>query len=92
MLYVINPECVLHWQTWGDEHVVFDESSGQTHQLDSLRAFVLNALETGGRTVEMLLEDLVASTSTADLSNLSSVLITVLTELGSRGLVEAIAR
>ena len=35
----------LHWVSWDDEHVVFDEGSGNTHLLDFLTAEVLKVLE-----------------------------------------------
>jgi PqqD family protein of HPr-rel-A system len=35
----------LHWKSWDDEFVVFDEGSGDTHLLDPLAAEVLKALE-----------------------------------------------
>jgi PqqD family protein of HPr-rel-A system len=35
----------LHWVSWDDEYVVFDEGSGNTHLLDFLTAEVLKALE-----------------------------------------------
>ena len=35
----------LHWISWDDECVVFDEGSGDTHLLDFLTAEVLKVLE-----------------------------------------------
>jgi PqqD family protein of HPr-rel-A system len=35
----------LHWKSWDDEFVVFDEGSGDTHLLDPLAAEVLKTLE-----------------------------------------------
>jgi len=35
----------LHWISWDDEYVIFDEGSGDTHLLDLMTAEVLRALE-----------------------------------------------
>lgn len=41
----LNPGCTLHWQSWGDEHVVYCADSGDTHLLDAITAQVLRCLE-----------------------------------------------
>lgn len=35
----------LHWRRWGDEFVLFDVGSGQTHQLPPITAAALMMLE-----------------------------------------------
>lgn len=45
--YRLHSVLSLHWAGWNDEYVVFDESSGQTHQLDAVRAYVLHLLSDG---------------------------------------------
>lgn len=42
------------WASWDDEYVVFDEASGQTHQLDPIKAFVLDVLTDGPMDVASL--------------------------------------
>ncbi|MFQ5958848.1 MAG: HPr-rel-A system PqqD family peptide chaperone [Alphaproteobacteria bacterium] len=49
------PEGVrLLWKTWGDEVVVFNTSSGQTHLLDPLSGAVLESIEASPMTVAQL--------------------------------------
>ena len=43
-LYRLNPICKLYWVCWGDDFVVFDESSGQTHYLGVAQALILDML------------------------------------------------
>lgn len=45
-IQLCRPSSLL-WSSWGDEFVVFDEASGQTHLLDPIKAFVLDALMEG---------------------------------------------
>lgn len=42
--YGLLSNASLQWAGWNDEYVVFDEASGQTHQLDAVRAYVLHLL------------------------------------------------
>ena len=39
------PLVEFHWRRWGDEWLVFDRGSGQTHRLDTLTALSLMVLE-----------------------------------------------
>jgi PqqD family protein of HPr-rel-A system len=41
----LNPLSELSWRCLDDEWVVFDAGSGQTHQLDAVRAAVLTTIE-----------------------------------------------
>lgn len=88
MVYSVNPACVLHWVSFNDEYVVFDETSGQTFQLDLLRAFVLNFLGTECCSFEAILTEASAVSSVEDIPTLSELLKTVLNELCVHGLVE----
>jgi len=91
MFYIVNLKCVLHWVSWNDEYVVFDESSGQTHLLDPLRAFVLNFLSAGCYPFEVVLTELTAIPALADSLRLSELLKAILSEFGALGLVEVTA-
>jgi len=88
VFYGVNPKCVLHWVSWDDEYVVFDESSGQTHQLDSVRAFVLNFLGADAHSFEAILTELATVPVLADVPQLLELLKTILNELSTHGLVE----
>ena len=88
-VFRLNPVVCLHWVGWDDEFVVFEETSGQTHQLDTLRAFVLNAATDGSVQSESLLADL-ASVMPDELNDLSSELLnSILEEFESVGLLES---
>ena len=52
--------CRLHWISWDDEYVVFDEGSGDTHLLDVLAAEVLKVLEQSPRYEQALTERVLA--------------------------------
>ena len=54
--YRIRPSTHLHWAGWDGEFVVFNEGSGQTHQLDPLRALVLDLLQESPRTWQETLD------------------------------------
>ena len=52
--------CRLHWISWDDEYVVFDEGSGDTHLLDFLASEVLKVLEQSSGSEQALVERVVA--------------------------------
>jgi len=58
--YWLNPVARLYWAGWDNEYVVFEETSGQTHELDPLRALVLNAAIGGPIHAASVLADLAA--------------------------------
>jgi len=43
----LNPKSALHFRRWGNEWVVFDVASGQTHEMDSISAVMLMHCEKG---------------------------------------------
>lgn len=43
----LNPLVELHWRQFGDDWVVFEALSGQTHQMAGVTAAVLMCYETG---------------------------------------------
>lgn len=49
----LNPAIQLHWRLLGDEWLLFEALSGQTHHLGSLHAAVLMAFE-GGMKLSMV--------------------------------------
>lgn len=40
-MWRLNPKSALHYRRWGDQWVVFDAGSGQTHEIDSITAVAL---------------------------------------------------
>jgi len=88
----INDAVRLHWHDCDDDFLVFDETSGQTHQLDPVRAFVLNAFSVGPLDFETLLDDLSGALAPNQPANLATTLRDVLHEFESCGLIEATAQ
>ena len=89
--YRSNSAPYLHWAAWNDEYVVFDEASGQTHQLDAVRAYILHLLSDRPQTLLDVVHAL------AELSAVPTKLVTravvsaILGEFETCGLAEAIA-
>lgn len=78
----------LYWQCWNDEYIVFDETSGHTHQLDPVRAFVLNLLSPSPQTFEAILVELSSVPVLADEHQLPEHLLAILSEFNTLGLVD----
>lgn len=87
----LNPVAQLHWVGWEDEYVVFEESSGETHQLDAFRAFVLNSAIEGPIQVEGLLADMVSAMPVEDRQTTAQALQSVVEELETVGLLERVS-
>lgn len=81
----------LHWVRWDDEYVVFEEASGQTHQLDAVRAFILNILAVEPLQYEVILEELIGIPALTEEPQLDGLLNNILNEFSTRGLVEVTA-
>ena len=79
---------MLHWHALVDEYVVFDEASGQTHQLDPIRAFVLNALQEEQLSAGAIEEELRLSITPDGSIDVHALTLDILSEFVSRGLVE----
>ncbi|WP_367846798.1 HPr-rel-A system PqqD family peptide chaperone [Rhodoferax sp. WC2427] len=78
----------MHWASWDDAYVVFDEGSGQTHQMDSVRAFVLDRLCEGVQSTDKLAAELASIPALADTSGLAALVETILDEFCGHGLAE----
>ncbi len=78
----------MHWAAWADEYVVFDEGSGQTHQMDSVRAFVLDRLCDGLQSPGSLASELASIPTLADTPELTKLVKTILDEFCVNGLAE----
>ena len=50
----------LKWRVWSDEHVVYDDGSGDTHLLDAEAAAVLRRLTEGPASASELAAELAA--------------------------------
>lgn len=94
--FQICPISSFHWASWDDEYVVFDEASGQTHLLDPVKAYVLDALSDGPASVESLAPTLLgalAYPAEADphRSNPHELIAGALEQLERSHLVEAVS-
>ena len=80
----------MHWATWDDEYVIFDEGSGQTHHVDAVRAFVVNRVLDGECSATNLVDVLANIPHLANSFNVEELVENILNELCSHGLVEAV--
>lgn len=88
--YSLHSAANLHWAVWNDEYVVFDEASGQTHQLDAVRAYVLHLLSEGSQSFSKLAVALSQLSVFPAKPATNGVLSAVLGEFETSGLVEVI--
>ena len=77
----------LHWKRWGDEWVVFNSSSGQTHKLDRLSAILLLNCEDSEIAVPELLALVAEQAGTANDANLAVVVTRIVEQCESLGLL-----
>jgi PqqD family protein of HPr-rel-A system len=87
----IRPSASLYWAGWDDEYVVFDETSGQTHQLDPLRAYVLNTLTASPQSRRELMDDLQTALGESQTSEVVESLGAVLDDFDRHGLIDRIS-
>ncbi len=91
ILYRLNPAVSLHWAHWGSEHVVFDETSGQTHLMEPLRALVLDLLGDGSQSFDAILTNIAATAGLESSQSPTDLVAPILEELEVAGLVEALS-
>ena len=82
----------LCWESWGDQHAVFDSLSGETHLLPDLTARVLRNLNDHGSTPGELAEAICVDTGEpADTVTVEDI-ARLMQQLEAVGLVEKSAR
>ena len=86
----ITGGCRLHWRAWGEESIVYDAASGDTHLLDPLSAEVLKALERSSMATAQLAELLGARLESVPEGELSSHISALLPRLHDLGLIESV--
>ena len=89
--YCLQSVSSLHWAGWNDEYVVFDEASGQTHQLDAVRGYVLHLLSDGPQRYSDIVQELAALPGFPKESAAHDILAVIFSEFETCGLVEVIA-
>ncbi len=90
MSYRQRASTCLHWTCWNDEYVVFDETSGQTNQLDAVRAYVLYLLSESIQTHDSVLQEFSKIPTLAELHNQSVLLTEIFDEFVAAGLAETV--
>jgi PqqD family protein of HPr-rel-A system len=90
--YCLRSSGSLHWGAWNDEYVVFDEASGQTHQLDAVRAYVLHLLSEAPKSFSGVSQSLAALPAFPCDSLTNEILAAVFAEFETCGLVEVSAQ
>lgn len=78
----------FHWASWGDEYVVFDEVSGQTHLLDPVKAYILEVLSDGPAGVSNLSHALAQMLAPSADANQLDVIVGALEQLERAQLIE----
>ena len=88
--YRLRSSTRLHWTCWNDEYVVFDETSGQTNQLDAVRAYVLHLLSESIQTHDSVLQEFSKIPALAELHNQSAMVTEIFDEFVAAGLAETV--
>ena len=81
----------LHWRRWGDEWVVYDSGSGQTHKLDRLTAVVLLTCEEGVVDPPGLVERVAQALAVDASDELAGRVRQVVEQCETLGLLESVA-
>ena len=80
----------LHWHTWGNEHIVYNAGSGDTHLFNEFAALILRKLQEQAATVDELTQ-LSATSFNHDVGEeLHAQINELLLELDRLGVIERI--
>jgi PqqD family protein of HPr-rel-A system len=90
--YSINPAVKLHWRLCGEDFVVFEESSGQTHLLEPVRAFLLNAFQEGQQDVGVIKRKLCEANASCNSEGIEFIFNQIIDEFKAIGLIETSVR
>ena len=85
----LHPFGSLHWRPWGEEYVVYDEASSQTHVLDALTACTLLCIDTEGIEQSALIVE-VSQHAGVDVDSVTQALPFMLNQLSDAALVDII--
>jgi PqqD family protein of HPr-rel-A system len=88
MTWQLSQGCQFQWRSWSDEHVVYNEASGDTHLLDTITASALRNLQEQPASFIELKERLASSLSLDNTEELSAYLNEVLSNLRRLDLIE----
>ncbi len=91
ILLGLRPPTRLCWRRWDDSFVVFDDASGQTHQLDMLTGSALLAIEESPMSIDGLTDQLGMQFSLTR-EEIETAIPAIVEQLKSAALIETIAR
>lgn len=86
----LNPGTHFLQRTWDEECVVYVVESGETHLLSSACTFLLDRLESGPVSIQMLTDEFLSSSDDLTLEDISSLLGDVVHSLGRIGLIQTV--
>jgi PqqD family protein of HPr-rel-A system len=87
----MNDRTRLHWRQLDDDWMVYDEGSGDTHQLDRISAAALTCLEAEPHDLAGLTEVLASELGLPAGEALASKIESLLEQFGRLGLIEPVA-
>jgi PqqD family protein of HPr-rel-A system len=79
---------VLYWESWGEQHAVFDVRSGETHLLPDPTARVLQQLARHPATASEVAEQLCMASDTGCNEQFLEQVIWLIQQLQNAGLIE----
>lgn len=83
---------VLYWESWGDQHALFDTRSGETHLLPDMTASLLRQLAVRPYNARILAETLCARTGETLDEQFLGHIMRLLEQLQEMGLIEKTTR
>ena len=87
-MWRLNPRSALHYRCWGNEWVVFDVGSGQTHEMDTVSAVCLMHCENGWISLPEIAHGVTMDLDLSGTGSLTDRLQTALNQFTSVGLLE----
>jgi len=84
----LNPRSSLHYRHWGNEWVVFDVGSGQTHEMDTMSAVSLMHCENGWISLPDIVKGLMTDLDLSSPAELTDSLAPLLNQFTKLGLLE----
>ncbi|TAM34144.1 MAG: HPr-rel-A system PqqD family peptide chaperone [Burkholderiaceae bacterium] len=87
-MWRLNPRSELHYRHWGNEWVVFDVGSGQTHEMDTVSSVALMHCEEGWVSLADITQGLVQDLDLSPTAGLSHSIESALSQFTNLGLLE----
>ena len=90
VLWRAVPDIKLHWIQWGDEYVVYNTGSGDTHVLDAVSALLVHQIKERSCTTAELTSGLETLLKIDVTSEVKQSLEDTLRHLDTLGLIESV--